>query len=46
MQFIAEKLELDREALESNPDLLNSTDADSLERLEMLMELEEELEIA
>ena len=44
--FIAERLEVDRHELAADPHLLDSSDTDSLERLEMLMELEEELEIA
>lgn len=45
IQFIAEKLELDYAQLVANPELLNTSETDSLERLEMLMELEEQLEI-
>ena len=45
IDFIAERLDVDPLALAEDPELLNSQDTDSLERLEMLMELEEELEI-
>ncbi len=39
--FIAERFEIDREKL--TPNVLDEMDVDSLEALEMLMELEEEL---
>tara|TARA_R110002049_G_scaffold305056_3_gene501065 strand:+ start:4577 stop:4915 length:339 start_codon:yes stop_codon:yes gene_type:complete len=45
IDFIAERLEIDSQSLAANPDLLNSSDTDSLERLEILMELEETLEL-
>jgi hypothetical protein len=43
IQFLADKLDLDHESLASDPDLLYSGDADSLQRIEMLTELEDEL---
>ena len=41
--FIAERLEVDAVQLAANPKLINELDHDSLESLEMLMDLEEEL---
>ena len=45
IEFIADRLELDPARLASDPDLIDSHDTDSLERLEVLMELEEALEL-
>ena len=41
--FVAERLELERDRVEANPKFLDELDIDSLEALEMLMDLEEEL---
>ena len=44
--FVAERLELDREKVKLDPSILDELNVDSLEALEMLMDLEEELGIA
>ena len=42
-EFVAERFEIERERIEDNPKILDELDIDSLEALEMLMDLEEEL---
>jgi len=41
--FVAERLEVDRERIQHNPKILDEVEIDSLEALELLMDLEEEL---
>ena len=41
--FVAERFEVDVSRLQDNPKILDELDIDSLEALEMLMDLEEEL---
>ncbi|QDT10586.1 acyl carrier protein [Planctomycetes bacterium K23_9] len=43
IQMIAEKFELDPQKLAGNPQLINDVDTDSLEALELIMDLEDEL---
>ena len=43
ISFIAERMEVDKDELAANPGLLNDQETDSLEALELLMDLEEEL---
>lgn len=43
ISFVAERMDLDVDELSANPALLNEQDTDSLETLELLMDLEEEL---
>ena len=42
-EFVAERFEIDQSRIEANPKILDELDIDSLEALEMLMDLEEEL---
>ncbi len=44
--FVAERLDVDRAQLIANPNMLNELEVDSLEALELLMDLEEELGLA
>ena len=44
--FVAERLEVDRDRIQANPKILDELDIDSLEALELLMDLEEELGLA
>ncbi|NND97110.1 MAG: hypothetical protein HKN47_07270 [Pirellulaceae bacterium] len=43
ISFIAERLEVDKTQLAANPKMINELETDSLEALEMIMDLEEEL---
>lgn len=43
LDFVAERLEIEVEKLASDPKAINELDNDSLETLELLMDLEEEL---
>lgn len=43
IEMIAERMELDKDALVANPKILDDIEADSLEALELLMDLEEGL---
>lgn len=43
LDFVAERLEVDRDQLAADPKMINALDNDSLETLELLMDLEEEL---
>ena len=42
-EFVSERFEVDADELRANPKILDERDVDSLEALEMLMDLEEEL---
>ncbi len=45
IEIIAERFEVDEEKLAENPRLINEVATDSLESLELIMDLEEQLEL-